>query len=71
MTGPARLRFKKQDGIDLAVWSPCSGNTLFNVAASVGLTPFVGSASGVLGIAKESGRLSSSLYVAWKKCEQE
>ncbi|KAJ4333682.1 hypothetical protein N0V87_007438 [Didymella glomerata] len=70
LTGPARLSFKKQDGVDVAVWSPCSGSALFNVDASVALTPLAGSASGVLGVAKESGRLSSNLYIAWKKCEQ-
>ncbi|KAJ4404520.1 hypothetical protein N0V91_005864 [Didymella pomorum] len=69
LTGPARLKFKKQDAVDVPVWSPCSGSALFNVDASVALSPLAGTASGVLGIARESGRLSSNLYVAWKKCE--
>ncbi|KAF1926202.1 uncharacterized protein M421DRAFT_422877 [Didymella exigua CBS 183.55] len=70
LTGPARLDFAKRDAANVALWSPCSGAALFNVDASVALTPLAGSASGVLGIAEESGRLSNSLYVVWKKCEQ-
>ncbi|KAJ4338492.1 hypothetical protein N0V95_008029 [Ascochyta clinopodiicola] len=68
LTGPTRALFKKQDDVAVAVWSPCSGDALFNIDASVALTPFAGPATGVLGIARESGRLSSSLYVQWKKC---
>ncbi|KZM19044.1 hypothetical protein ST47_g9795 [Ascochyta rabiei] len=68
LSGPTRALFNKQDDVAVAVWSPCSGDALFNVDASVALTPFAGPASGVLGIARESGRLSSSLYVQWKKC---
>ncbi|KAL1599313.1 hypothetical protein SLS59_006330 [Nothophoma quercina] len=68
LTGPTKAWFKKQDDIALAVWSPCSGDALFNVDASVALTPLASEKSGYLGIAKESGRLSSNLYVQWKKC---
>ena len=70
LSGPTKMKFKKQDEIDVAVWSPCKGTALFNVDASVALTPLAGTARGVLGLAKESGRLSNSLYVVWKKCEQ-
>lgn len=52
----------------MALWSPCSGDALFNVNAEVALTPLASAASGVLGITKETGRLSSNLYVQWKKC---
>ncbi|KAJ4988849.1 secreted protein [Stagonosporopsis vannaccii] len=68
LTGPTKTKFKKQDDVPVALWSPCSGSTLFNVQASVTLTPLVGAGSGVLGIAKESGRLSEKLFVQWKKC---
>ncbi|KAF3002628.1 hypothetical protein E8E13_009012 [Curvularia kusanoi] len=68
LSGPTKAKFKKQDNVDVEVWSPCSGETLFNVDASVALTPFTGPANGVLGIARESGRLGSDLYIKWKKC---
>ncbi|XPS79929.1 hypothetical protein M3J07_011920 [Ascochyta lentis] len=68
LSGPTKARFKKQDDVAISVWSPCSGDALFNVDTSVALTPFAGPASGVLGVARESGRLSSSFYVQWRKC---
>ncbi|KAH6643084.1 hypothetical protein C7974DRAFT_116951 [Boeremia exigua] len=68
LSGPTKERFRKQDAVDVAVWSPCSGTALFNVVASVALTPLAGPENGLLGITKESGRLSSNLYVQWKKC---
>ena len=67
---PARsgARIISQDDVALGVWSPCAGEAVFNVDASVALTPLGGEKSGYLGVAKESGRLSSNLYVQWKKC---
>ena len=68
LSGPTKAKFKKQDSVDLEVWSPCNGDTLFTIHASVALTPLASPASGVVGIVKESGRLSSNLYVQWKEC---
>ncbi|KAJ8114565.1 hypothetical protein OPT61_g3574 [Boeremia exigua] len=61
LSGPTKAKFKEQDAVGVAVWSPCSGSALFNVQASVALTPLGGPANGVLGITKESGQLSSNL----------
>ena len=68
LNGPTKIKFTRQDNVDIEVWSPCSGDALFNIDASVAVTPLSGSANGVLGIARESGRLGSDLYVKWKKC---
>ena len=68
LNGPTKIKFTRQDNVDIDVWSPCSGDALFNIDASVAVTPLSGSANGVLGIARESGRLGSDLYVKWKKC---
>ncbi|KAF2627545.1 hypothetical protein BU25DRAFT_439961 [Macroventuria anomochaeta] len=68
LSGPTKAKFNKQDDIAVSVWSPCSGDALFNVDASVALTPLASPASGVLGITKESGKLRSNLYIQWKKC---
>lgn len=68
LSGPTKTWFKKQDDVAVSVWSPCSGDALFNVDASVTLTPLASEKSGLLGITRESGRLSSELYVQWKKC---
>lgn len=54
------------------MWSGCddggSGEAALNVNAEVALTPFATPAEGVLAQAGESARVSSSLYVQWRKC---
>ncbi|KAF1914148.1 hypothetical protein BDU57DRAFT_500208 [Ampelomyces quisqualis] len=69
LSGPFHGKYFKQDGVELAVWSPCGGDALFNVNSEVALTPLATEGrDGVLASTREGGRLINNLYFAWKKC---
>jgi hypothetical protein len=68
LSGPTSGWYKKHDDVALSVWSPCNGDSLFNVNAEVALTPLAGSNSGTIAATKESGRFTNSLYIKWRQC---
>ena len=67
LTGPTAGFYKKHDDVALSVWSPCSGDSLFNVNAEVALSPSSGGSGTIVAI-KESARFTNSLYIKWRQC---
>ncbi|KAH9880861.1 hypothetical protein IAQ61_001155 [Plenodomus lingam] len=66
--GPFRGRYEKKDQVDVSVWSACGGEAALNVNSEVALSPLGGAGSGVLAQTRESAKVSSTLYVQWRKC---
>lgn len=72
LAGPYKGRYYKQDGVGVGVgvgvWSACGGEAVLSVNSEVGIAPVATGAEGVLAATRESVRVSSSLYVQWRKC---
>jgi hypothetical protein len=68
INGPIAGQYNKHDEVEVSVWSPCNGNSLFNVNAEVALTPISGGSSGTIAATRESARFTNSLYVKWRQC---
>ncbi|KAF2846887.1 hypothetical protein T440DRAFT_557802 [Plenodomus tracheiphilus IPT5] len=66
--GPFKGRYYKNDDVGVSVWSECGGEAALNVNSEVALSPLGAAGSGVLAQTKESARVSSSLFVQWRKC---